>query len=189
MNRAMTEDELFDALQAFLTAIDSEASALKPGRQSLARVERSAAGAPRTEGPYAAIDLIGVNDLGEIEYSCWSNAVLNTETRAIQTRVQAYEAMFRIDLYGAGSTDRARLFMNALMSQRATTDIGGAMVRRVDPATVTNELVQQRWESRAAFKVELAFIGEDSIATDVIEHGSVEYLDDADAPLVAPLTF
>lgn len=171
----MTEDDLSDALQAYLKTIDAEASVLQPGRTALAHIIRDHMNAPRPTGPYAMITFIGSRDLGEADQPCYGTATVDGVERVTETRVRSSEYKFRIDVYAPRATDYTRLFERALRSERAGVEMGGLVVRHVDGVAQSPELVQQKWEGRANFTVELAALTREKMLIDVIESGDIQF--------------
>ena len=171
----MTEDDLSDRLQAYLEAIDAEATALTPGRDGLTRIIRDHINAPRPQGPYAMITFLASRDLVEADHPCFGTAVYDAEQRVTETRIRAVEYKFRVDVYAPRATDYTRLFERALRSDRAGVDLAGLVVRNIDGVSQSPELVQQKWEGRAHFTVELAALTRDTILIDVIESGEITF--------------
>ena len=185
----MTEDDLSDALQAYLKAIDAEATALAPGRVGLSKIIRDHMNAPRPAGPYAMITFIGSRDLGEADHPCYGTATIATQARVTETRIRSSEYKFRIDVYAPRATDYTRLFERALRSERANVELGGLVVRHVDAVTQAPELVQQKWEGRAHMNVELAALTREKLLIDVIESGEIQFEGDGATDLDASLHF
>lgn len=171
----MTEDDLSDALQAYLRTVDQEATALAPGRVSLSKIIRDHMNAPRPKGPYGMITFIGSRDLGEADHPCYGTATIASVERVTETRVRSSEYKFRIDVYAPRATDYTKLFERALRSERAGVDLAGLVVRNIDGVSQSPELVQQKWEGRAHFTVELAALTRDTILIDVIESGEITF--------------
>jgi len=185
----MTEDDLSDRLQAYLKAIDDEATALTPGRVGLSKIIRDHMNAPRPQGPYAMITLLGSNDLAEADHPCYGTATIGGAERVTETRIRAAEYKFRVDVYAPRATDYTRLFERALRSERANVDLNGLVVRRVDPVTQAPELVGQKWEGRAHFTVELAALTREKLLIDVIESGDISFEGRGAAEINASLHF
>jgi len=171
----MTEDDLSDALQAYLRTVDQEATKLSPGRVSLSKIIRDHMNAPRPKGPYGMITFIGSRDLGEADHPCYGTATIDTVPRVTETRVRASEYKFRIDVYAPRATDYTRLFERALRSERANAEMAGLVVRHVDAVSQVPELVGQKWEGRAHMTVELAALTREKLLIDVIESGDIQF--------------
>jgi len=171
----MTEDDLSDALQAYLKAIDTEATVLDPSRKKLTAIIRDHMNAPRPKGPYAMITLVASRDLGEADHPCYDTVTISGVERVKETRVRTSEYKFRVDVYAPRATDYTRLFERALRSERAGAEMAGLVVRHVDGVTQAPELVQQKWEGRANFTVELAALTRETILIDVIESGEITF--------------
>ena len=171
----MTEDDLSDALQAYLTIIDAEATALTPGRVALTRIIRDHMNAPRPTGPYGMITFLGSRDLGEADHPCYGVANIADEERITEVRVRASEYKFRIVDYAPRATDYTRLFERALRSERAGVELQGLVVRHVDGVSQAPELVQQKWEGRAHMTVEMAALTREKLLIDVIESGEITF--------------
>lgn len=171
----MTEDDLSDALQAYLKVIDTEATVLVPARKKLAAIIRDHMNAPRPKGPYAMITLLGSNDLAEADHPCYGTATVEGEERVTEIRVRAAEYKFRVDVYAPRATDYTRLFERALRSERAGVELQGLVVRHVDGVSQAPELVQQKWEGRAHMTVELAALTREKLLIDVIESGEITF--------------
>ena len=181
----MTEDEAFDAIHAFMCAINNERKFIDARYTPLALISRAYQTAPAPTGPYGLITFLGATDNGEADHRCYGEAVILERSRqasdpAMQARAVVTEARtksqlhrYRFDFYASRAADYARLFQAAFRSERALCDLGALLPRSVHDISYEPELVGQQWEGRARFEVELAALHVDLVAIDTIETGTV----------------
>ena len=168
-----TDDQAYDKLQAFLTQVDADATALDPSRPALTRVIRDSQNAPRVLGPYAMIQLVNVEDVSEVDCRKWQGATVSGVPRVIETVSRSVHWQFGVHLYGHGATEYARLFSHALLSDVAEIPLFPMTVMAVEPVKRAPELVQDQWEGRCMFQVVLGGLMDERLLADVIDSGNV----------------
>jgi hypothetical protein len=181
----MTEDEAFEAIHAFLCAINQERKFIDALYKPLVAINRAYQTAPVPKGPYGLITFLGTTDSGEADYRSYGEAVVLERSRqasdpamqsvavATETRTKSELHRYRFDFYASRPSDYARLFQAAFRSERALSDLGGLLPRSIHDISYEPELVGQQWEGRARFEVELAALRVDLVAIDTIEKGSI----------------
>lgn len=185
----MTEDALYDHLQAYLVAIDQEAEELETGHQTLSAIIREHQTAPRPTGPYASLNLVARADLGEVRLIGYDEREIGGTPRVIEKTAHAYEWRFTVSVFASEPLVYADMLANALRSGRASVDLAPLQVRRVSDPQRVPELVQQHYEGRAQFDVDLAGIAIGQLLIDVIESGQVIWNDAAYKRQFATLTY
>lgn len=185
----MIEDALYDRLQAYLVTVDQEAAAIDPGHVTLTQIIREHQTAPRPEGPYVSINLVGRTDLGEVRCLGYEEREIGGEPRVIEKTGRAYEWRFTVSVFASEPLDYADALANALRSERASVDMAPMQVRRVADPQRAPELVQQHWEGRAQFDVDFGGIVVGQLLIEVIESGTVIWNDAARQRQFATLTY
>lgn len=197
----MTEDDVSEAVEAYLIAINSERRFIDPLYQPLAGIVRAFQSAPRPQGPYALVTPLGLIDNGEADHFTYGEAAILSRSQeatdpALQTRpvvterrIRSVLAKIRIDVFAAKAVDYAQVLRGAFLSLRATTDLGGILPRSVGQIDYQPQLLGQEWEGRASFEVELAGLSGEANAIDVIEKGSVGVEAAGSTLRTAPFTY
>lgn len=170
----MTEDGVFNRLQALLSRVDAEAAILDPAHVRLSHVIRAHQNGPRPVGPYASLNMLADDDLGEVHCLTYADREIGEEERVVQTVARAHAWLVRIEVYASAPTDYLRLFAAALHGAAHAIDLAPLVVRRVRDITRAPELVQERWEGRAFLDVELGGIAANGLLIDVIESGTIQ---------------
>lgn len=184
----MTEAELFDAVIAYFEAIETESLIFAPSRINTTMI-RGHQSAPRVDGPYAVVMLLGQRDTGEADHYCYSTATVEAEERIVEERVCGVEYLLRLDVYASDAQDRADMLIGALESRRAGIGLSPAVVSSVRRVTRAPELIEQVWEGRAAVEFQLRALVRRKTLVDVIESGTIEFEGDGGAPVAEILTY
>jgi hypothetical protein len=171
----MTEGAVYDLVQAWLSRLDEEATALAPSRVALTRIIRDHQDAPRPAGAYATITMLGSEDLGEVRCETSRSVTIAAEDRVALTVARAVQWTFRIDVFAKEAMNAIRLFRTAAVSSQTHVDLAPLVIRSVGEATRAPDLTQQNWEGRARFDLSLAGLVADEMLIDVIDTGSVNF--------------
>lgn len=184
----MTEAELFDALIAYFEAIEAEATVFSPARVKTILV-RAHQSAPRVEGPYASVMLLGVRDDGDADHACYSTATVSAAERIVEERVRAVSYLVRVDVYARDAQDRAAALFGALRSDRASVDLSPLAIGGLRQIARAPELIEQVWEGRASFQFEARALTRTKTLVDVIEHGTIEFEGDGGSLVTETTTY
>lgn len=169
----MTEDDVYDLLQAYLVKIDQEAFLLNSAWPQLTNVIRSHQDGPRPEGPYGMIQILSVRDLGAAQCLKHEEETIDNESRIIETRGRAVGWLIRIHIFAHYQTEHLRLFRNALDSEHSNIELYPLIIREVKEITPAPELIQGAFEGRGHMDTVMIGCMETRHLIDVIERGKI----------------
>jgi hypothetical protein len=169
-----TQNAVYDALQAVVKRLDADQKIINPAWGDLSAVIRSHQNGPRPPGAHAVITLLAERD--EHDFICRDYRDMVTpagpEARAVETMTRSVALLFEVEFMASNALDRARHMVAALQNEASVIDLPFT-VMRVGDIKHEPELVQQRWEGRARFTMELGARIETETIIDLIETAPV----------------
>lgn len=179
----MTEDEAFDAIRAFMVAVNNERRHFDALYTPLEAINKAYQNGPTPKGPFGLITYLGDIDNGEADHFCYGEAVILERSRqatdpdlqdapvATESRTRSVVMKFRFDFYASRAGNYAQIFLAAFRSSRAQADLPGMMPREFRNVTSQPELIGQKWEGRAHFEIEFVTLNSDPVAIDSVNSG------------------
>jgi hypothetical protein len=126
---------------------------------------------PRPTGPYAMVQVLGARDLFEAE--CYDYTEIAYPglglPRFVETVRKVRAFLFDIEVFATDALDRAEVFEAALLSSASSVVFLPWTAHLTKPARHDPALVQQQWEGRAIFTVEMHGIVETKSIVDTID--------------------
>jgi hypothetical protein len=165
-----TQNAVYDAVQALIVRLDADQKIIAPSWGVLKAVIRSHQNGPRPTGAHAVLTLLAERDEHDVICRAYRDMVTpaGPEPRAVETLTRSVAFLFQVEIMAANALDRARHMVAALANPPSIVDLPFT-VMRVGEVKHDPELVQQRWEGRARFTLEIgARIASESII-DLIE--------------------
>jgi hypothetical protein len=151
-----TQNAVYDALQALLVRLDADQKIIAPAWGTLSAVIRSHQNGPRPQGAHAVLTLLAERDEHDVICRAYRDIVTpaGAEPRAVETLTRSVAFLFEVEIMAANALDRARAMVAALANPPAVVDLPFT-VMRVGDIKHEPELVQQLWEGRSRFTVEI----------------------------------
>lgn len=166
-----TQNAACDALQAFLTQVDADQAVIDPAHVPMTAVIRAWQNGPRPLGAYAMVQILGARDLNEAECYDYTEAAYPGagRPRFIETLRRVRAILFDIEVFASDALDRAEVFEAALISSARSVTILPWTAYLTKPARHDPALIQQRWEGRAIFTIEMRGVTETKSFVDTID--------------------